>query len=166
MTAQSPEELSLRGRWQRAWPVLVARIVPGVDVVETYRPDRLHLRDVLAGLRPVKVRGAARQHDDAARWERTQPGLVELFAQADGEDPGNDGVDAILVVPVRREFRPGGRLDADHVRTGLRRLTDDDRQADRRRKGRERLEIDVLREDRPEVALASLIRNACHACPP
>jgi hypothetical protein len=73
-----------------------------VDVVEADRTERGDLGDVLARLRPVEVRRLARQHDDGAGRVGLQLIRVEVLAQADIEDTGDDRVHAVLMVPVRR----------------------------------------------------------------
>src|ERR1700733_14358545 len=159
--------------WPRAFPIYVFRrkpprnrsvpgIVARVDVVEADRPERRDLGDVLAGLRPVEVRRLARQHDDGAGRIRLQLVRVEVLAQPDVENTGDDRVDPVLVVSVRHQLHPGGCLDPDGVRTGLARMTHHDGELSRRRERRERLEVDLLRQDRPEDVLARLVLGGGH----
>ena len=44
-------------------PALFARIVGGIEIFNAERADRRHLRDVLAGSRPVEMGSVAGQHD-------------------------------------------------------------------------------------------------------
>src|SRR5260370_19775221 len=71
----------------------------------------------------MEVEGIARQHKHAARRICLQAICVEPGAEADGEDAGHNGVDAVLGVLVRHELHAGGHLDADNVGTWLRGLT-------------------------------------------
>jgi hypothetical protein len=135
-----------------------------VDVVEADRPERGDLGDVLARLRPVEVRRLPRQHDDGAGRVRLQLVRVEVVALADVEDTGDDRVNPVLMVPVRRQLGPGRRLDPDRERTGLGRITHHDGDQDPGRERRERLEVDVPRQDRPEDGLARLMVGGGHRC--
>jgi hypothetical protein len=95
------------------WPdyePLVARIVLCLAVFEAERADSGHLRDVLAGFGPMEVPGVARQDDQAAGWMRLQFFGVEAIAQADIEDAGDDGIDAVLGMAMRHELHPDGTL--------------------------------------------------------
>jgi len=105
----------------------------------------------------VEVRGAAGQDDDRTWRVRLQLSLVELFAPADVENAGHDGVDAVLLVPVRHQLHAVRNLDPDHVGPGFTGVADDDSQAGGRRERRERLPVDVLGQDRPEDILAGLV---------
>src|SRR6266550_753096 len=107
--------------------ILVPRIVFRVHVFKAQRSNRLDLRNVFAGLCPVKVRRVAGQYNHPAGWIRLQFVTVEFFAHADIEDAGNDCVNAILGVPVRHQFHATRHLDPDHVRSRFRRLTCNDR---------------------------------------
>jgi hypothetical protein len=68
-------------------------------------------------------------------------------------------------VPVRHQLHTGRHLDPDHVRTGLRRLTDDDGEARRSWERRERFPINVFRQDRSEDSFTRLMRSS-HGSPP
>src|SRR5580704_11954934 len=107
---------------------------------------------------------------DFAQWKcqvspgrtTTLPGgyastLLPPFAQPDVEHAGHHGVDAVLRVLVRHQLDAGRHLDPDHIGTRLGRLTDDHGETNRRRKGRERLPVDVFRQDRLENGLAWLV---------
>jgi hypothetical protein len=112
----------------------------------------------------VEVRRPAGQHHDGAGRVRLQLVRVEVVALADVEDTGDDRVDPVLVVPVRRQLGPGRRLDPDRERTGLGRIAHDDGEHDPGRERRERLEVDVLGQDRPEDGLARLVVGGGHRC--
>src|SRR5947207_11201458 len=87
---------------------------------------------------------------------------VEPIAEADVEDAGHHGVDSVLRVSVWHELHSGRHLDPDYVGAGLRGLTDEDGEVDRRRERRERLPLDVFRQDRPENGLTALVgSNHC-----
>src|ERR1700730_9515066 len=93
--------------------------------------------------------------NDHATWRiRLQLIGVELVPQADVKNAGHNCVDSILLVPVWHKLHSVGYSDPDRVGAGLRRLTDNDCQADRRWKRREGLPIDVLGQDRSENVLA------------
>src|SRR6266404_5031837 len=107
--------------------ILVPRIVFRVHVCKAQRSNRRDLRDVFAGLCPVKVRRVARQYNHRAGWIRLEFVGVEFFARADIEDAGNDCVDPILGMPVRHQLHATRHLDPDHVRSRFRWLTCNDR---------------------------------------
>jgi hypothetical protein len=122
----------------------VSPVISRVHVFEAKRPNRRYLGDVLAGPRPVEVRGAARQHDHGARRICLKPLAVEVFAQADVEDARDYRIDAILQVPLRHQLDARGHLDPDHVRARLGRHPDHNGEPGRRRERRERLPFNVL----------------------
>ena len=69
---------------------------------------------------------------------------VELIAQADVENARNNCVDTILRVPVWHQLNAMGYSDPDRVGSGLRGLTHDDSQVDRRWERREGFPVDVF----------------------
>lgn len=79
---------------------VVLRIVFRVDVLQTKRPNRRHLRDVLAGFSPMEMGRIAGQDDNASWRVRLQLMGVEPIADADVEDAGYNCVHTILRVPV------------------------------------------------------------------
>ena len=56
-----------------------ARIVFPIDVFKAKRPNRRHLRDVLAGFRPMEVGGVAGKNDHRAGRIGVQLLSVELI---------------------------------------------------------------------------------------
>src|SRR4029077_456336 len=82
---------------------------------------------------------------------------VELIAEADVENAGHDCVDSVLRVFVRHQLHASGHFDPDHVGGGLRGLTDNDGEADRRWECGERLPVDIFGEDRSKKSLAWLV---------
>src|SRR3984957_1432268 len=146
-------------------PALLPRIVIWIEIFEAKRPNRRHLRDVLAGLGPMEVPGIARQNDDAAGRIGLHLVAVELLAETDIENARYDRVDAVLGMPVRHQLHAAGRLDPDDVRSGLTGLADKPGEPDRRWKRRKRLPVDVFREDRSESGFARLV-SSNHRCPP
>jgi len=137
---------------------MVSRIVVRVDVFKPKRPNRRHLRDVLTGFRPVEMGRIAPQNDDASGRVRLQCGSVELIAQADVENTRDYCIDSVLRVSVGHQLNAVGYSDPDRVGSGLRGLTHDDSQADRRWERGEGLPIDVFGQDRFENVLAWLMR--------
>jgi hypothetical protein len=105
----------------------------------------------------VEVPRVARQDDDAAGPISLEVSCRESIAQADVEDTRNDRVNSILRVPVRHKFHARGCLDSNRVRTGLGGLSNKHRQSRRRRNRRERLPIDIFRENRFEIVFAWLV---------
>src|SRR4051812_14822538 len=98
-----------------------------------------------------------RKNDHASWWIRRHFLAIELVTEADVENAGHDGIDAVFRMFMRHELDAERNLDADHIRAGLRRLTDNDGEADRGWKGHKRLPIDLLRQDRPECCLTWLV---------
>src|SRR3984885_904984 len=82
---------------------------------------------------------------------------VELITQANIENAGHDCVDGGFRVPMRHQLHAGGHLDPDQIRAGLGRMSGDDGEADRWRERRERLPVDIFRQDRPENGLTGLM---------
>lgn len=105
----------------------------------------------------MEMTGAPGQDDDGAWRVSLELLFLELIAQADVENAGYDGIDTVLVMPVRHELHAGRNLDADHVRAGLLGMTHNDGEASRRRKRRERLPVDILGQHRPEDSLIWLV---------
>jgi hypothetical protein len=60
-------------------------------------------------------------------------------------------------VPMRHELHARRYLDPDHVRSGLRGLSNKHGQSGRRRERRERLPVDVFRQNRSENGFAWLV---------
>src|SRR5258708_27214328 len=81
--------------------VVVSRIVFRAEVLQSRRPHRGYLCDVLAGFRPVEMGRVSRENDYGARRIGFQLARVELIAQPDIEDTGNNGIDSIFRVFVR-----------------------------------------------------------------
>ena len=86
------------------------RIVVGIHILKTERPDRRYLCDVLAGFCPVEMRSIAGQHNHASRWKGLDLVALELIAEADVEHARHDRVDPVLRMPMRHEFVPPGTL--------------------------------------------------------
>ena len=63
------------------------RIVAEVLVVEAERSDRRHLRDVLAGFRPMEMVRVAREYDYGAGRKGFQLTRVECIPQSDIKTP-------------------------------------------------------------------------------
>ena len=123
---------------------MVSWIVFRIEVFKSKRSNRGHLRYVLAGLCPVEMGRIARQNDDASGRICLQLFRIELLAQADVENARDYCVDSVLWVSVRHQLNAMGHSDPDRVGSGLRGLTHDDSQADRRRERREGLPVDVF----------------------
>jgi len=140
-------------------PALFARIVGGIEIFNAERADRRHLRDVLAGSRPVEMGSVAGQHDHASRRKSLHLVAVEMIAEADVEHARHDRVDPVLRMPVRHQFCAAGRLHPDDVRAGLGGMADDDGKTHGRRKGRKGLPVDVFGQDRSENRLACLMAH-------
>src|SRR5712672_855052 len=109
--------------------------------------DRRHLRDVFAGLRPMEMPGFARKNDDASRRIGLHLVTIEGLPEPDVKNARHDRVDTILWMLVRHQFRAVRRLDPHDIRSGLTRLSNKHRQPNRRRERRERLPVDVFRQD-------------------
>jgi hypothetical protein len=107
----------------------------------------------------MEVRGVAGQYDHASGREGCDLGGVELVAEADIKNSRHHGVNPVFRVSVRHQFHIGGHFHSDDVGARLTGVADEDGQPDRRRKGRERLLIDVFRQDRSEIGLAWLVRS-------
>src|ERR1700676_3308034 len=136
---------------------MISWIVVRADVFKPKRPNRGHLRYVFTGFRPVEMGRIARQNDDAGRI-RLQLFRIELIAQTDVENARDYRIDTILRVSVWHQLNAVGHSDPDGVRAGLRGLTHDDSQADRRWERREGLPVDVFGQNRFENVLAWLMR--------
>jgi hypothetical protein len=100
----------------------------------------------------------ARENDHGAGRIGFQLARVEFITQSDIKDAGNHGIDSIFWVLVRHQLPAMGRFDPDCVRAGLRGLTHDDSQPDRRWERRERFPIDIFGQDRFENLLPELVR--------
>ena len=75
---------------------------------------------------------------------------VELIAQADVENAGDDSVNPILGMAVGHQLHPTGQEDPNCIRSRLEGLADKNREARRRGEGREWLPIDLFRQYRFE----------------
>ena len=137
--------------------ILLTRVVAGIQVFEAQRAIGRDLGDVLAGLGPVEVPGVAGQNDDAAGRISLYFIAVEPFTEANVENAGHHCVDPIFRVFVRHQFHASGHFDPDHIGAGLRRLADDDGEADRRWERRERLPLDIFGQHRSENGFARLV---------
>jgi len=133
------------------------RIVAQVVIFKTKRADRRHLRDVFAGLRPMEMPGFSRQNDDASRLIGLHVFGVEDRTEPDIENTGHNRVGSIFRVLVRHQLCVGRQLHSDHLRTGIRRVANHDRQTSSGPKRRERLPVDVLGQDRLEIGLIRLM---------
>src|SRR5580698_783865 len=67
----------------------VSRVVCGAEVFQSQRPDRGHLRHVLAGFRPVEMGRVARKYDYGAGWIGLELARVEFVTQPYIKDAGN-----------------------------------------------------------------------------
>jgi hypothetical protein len=105
----------------------------------------------------VEMGRVARENDSGAGRIGFQLARVELIAQPDIKDTGNNGIDSILRVLVRHQFLAVRHFDPDGVRAGLRGLTDDDGEPDGRWERRERFPINILRQDGFEHFLSGLV---------
>lgn len=97
-------------------------VVLRVHVFKAERADCSYLRDVFAGFCPVKMGSISRHNDHSAGRICLQLVGIELIAQTDVKDSGDDRVYAVFGVAVRHKFHAAGHLDPDGVRTWLRRL--------------------------------------------
>src|ERR1700749_1550917 len=99
----------------------------------------------------------ARKNDDRAGRVGFPLTGVEFVTQPDIKDSGNYGVDAILWVLVRHKLRAVGRFHPDGVGSVRRGLAYYDGQADGGRECRERLPINIVRQDGFENVLTRLV---------
>src|SRR5271163_2155211 len=134
-----------------------ARIVMLIVIFHAQWTDGRDLRDVLAGLRPVKMPRVTGQNDNGAGRVGDNLVAVERFTEADIKDAGHDGVNPVFRMTMRHQLRVAGGLDAGHIGTRLRGIADKNGEADRRREGRERLPVYVFLEDRAEIGFAGLV---------
>jgi hypothetical protein len=74
--------------------------------------------------------------------------------QTDVKATRKDSVDTVLRVPMQHEFHTRRQLDPDRVSSGLSRLSNDHGQSGRRWKCRERLPVDIFRQNRFEYGFA------------
>ena len=84
----------------------IPRIVFPIDVFKAKRPNRRHLRDVLAGFRPMEMGRVAGKNDHGAGWIGMQPLTVELITNPDVENAGNDSVEPIFGVSTSHHQVP------------------------------------------------------------
>jgi hypothetical protein len=98
---------------------VTGRPVSGIQVFEAQRTNGCYLGDVLAGFCPVEMRRIAGQNDDGARRIRLHLVTLELIAEADVENAGDDRVDPVLRMSVRHQPHARGHFDPDHVGAGL-----------------------------------------------
>src|SRR5580698_2954122 len=136
----------------------VSRIVFRAEIFQSKRPYRSYLRDVLAGFRPVEMVRVARENDHGAGRIGFQLTRVEFITKSDIKDAGNHGVNPVLRVLVRHQFRAVGCFDPDCVRAGLRGLTHDDGKPDGGWERRERFPIDIFGQDGFENLLPELVK--------
>src|SRR3984885_12729060 len=101
----------------------------------------------------------ARENDHSTGRIGFQLTRVELIAQSDIKDAGNNGIDTILWAPVRHQLLAVGHFDPDCVRAGLRGLAHDDGQPDGRWERRERFPIDIFGQDGFKNLLPELMRS-------
>ena len=138
--------------------MVVSRIVFRAEVLQSKRPHRRYLRDVLARFRPVEMGRIARENNHGPGWIGLQLTRVEFITESDIKNAGNHGINSILGVPVRHQLYAVGHLDPDGVWAGLRRLTHDDGEPGGRWERRERLPIDIFGQDGFENLLTELVR--------
>ena len=113
----------------------------------------------------MEVGRIAGQNDDATGRIRRHLIAVEAITQADVENAGHDRVDSVLRMSVRHQLYARGHFDPDRVGAGLRGVTDNDGEPDRRWERRERLPVDLFGQDRSENGLAWLV-GSHHWGPP
>src|SRR5262249_25322620 len=118
-----------------------------------------------AGFCPMKMPGVAGQHDDASRRIGLHRIAVELLAEPDIKNAGDDRVDAIFGVLVRHQLGAAGHLDPDNIGSGLVGVTDHDRETGCRRKRGERLPVNLFRQDRAKHGLTRLMRTRHETSP-
>ncbi len=106
----------------------------------------------------MEVGRIARQDDHSAGRIRLQLICIELIAQANIEDAGNDRVYPVLRVLVWHQLHTARHLDPGHVRAFIRRLAYDNGETHGRREGCERLPIDILGQDGLENVLPWLMQ--------
>jgi hypothetical protein len=82
---------------------------------------------------------------------------AESIAQSDIKSTGDDRVEPVLGMPVWHDFYTRRHLDPDQVRSGLRGLSNNHGHSRRRRKRRERIPVDLFRQDGSEIRLAWLL---------
>jgi hypothetical protein len=96
--------------------------------------------------------------DEHASWRvRLQLIGVELIAQAYVENAGYNCVNSILRVTVWHQFRAVGRSNPNRVGPGLRGMTDNGGQEDRRWKRCEGFPVDIFGEDGCKDIFARLV---------
>src|SRR5262245_25627216 len=111
--------------------MLPARIVVGIQVFEAQWTDAGYLADVFARLCPVEVGRIAGKNDHAAGRIGLQLIGIELIANPDVKNAGDDCIDSVLRVSVWHELHAGWHLDPDTIGAGLGGLTHDDGQSGR-----------------------------------
>src|SRR6185503_15447132 len=102
-----------RSRWaRRAWSgnLLLARIVRWIDEGDVRRPDAVHLNERLLTAGPREVPMRRRNGDEAADRQLLARALIEFFADADEEDPGEHGDVLGGLVVVGRDLVIGRHL--------------------------------------------------------
>jgi hypothetical protein len=99
--AESLRAPSARGVQSGDRLMVPTRIILGIQILETERPNRRYLGDVLARFRPVEMGCVAGEYDDASWWKGLDFVGVELITEADVEHARHDGIDAIFRMPVR-----------------------------------------------------------------
>ena len=149
-------KISFRAEYIDLNRALMARIIRRIYVIHTQRPYAGDLRDVFAGLGPVKVGCTTRQYDHTTGWIPYQPIRIELIPQANVKDARNDRIYPILGVSVRHQLHAAMYLDPDRVRSPLRGLTNNDRETHRRWECCERLPVNVFGQNRLENGLSWL----------
>lgn len=127
----------------------MAGIVLMIQIVDGQRAVAAHLRDILARLRPMKMMSVTRKHDPAAGGVRLQRVGIELLATTDVKDAGDDRVDSIFFVHVRHEFHARRQANAHDIRSGLRRIANQNRQPHLWRICGEGYPSDFFARDRP-----------------
>jgi hypothetical protein len=88
-----------------------------------------------------------------------KPALIELLAQADVEDSRHHGVDAIFGVFMRHHSGACTYAHADHVRSRLLRITNQDGQTRDWRIRSKGLLLKILRPDRTKYLLIEPVRT-------
>src|SRR5882757_1287069 len=136
-----------------------------IVIFEAERSDRRHLRDVFARLRPMEMPGFAWKNDDASRRIGLHLVAIEGLPEPNIKHARHDRVDSILSMLVRQKLHTGRDLDPDDIRSGLTRVSDKHREPNRRRERRERLPVDVFRQDRSESVFTRLVNTNHRASP-
>src|SRR6476619_4545671 len=97
----------------------ISRIVFPIDVFKAKRPNRRHLRDVLAGFCPMEMGRVAGKNDHGTGWIGMQSLSVELITNPDVDNTGNHVVHPMFGGLVWHQLDTTRYLDPDRVGSGL-----------------------------------------------